>query len=84
MDPWGLNGYGITKSANVTAEVVQKALKGNTLETVQGTVFLPAIQRYVDRLLKGNVAPLIKIDGNVIVEGNHGYGLYKVGSVILI
>ncbi|YCH32645.1 hypothetical protein M1D48_17570 [Erwinia sp. D4-22] len=84
MDPLGLNGYGITKSADVTAEVVQKALKRNTLETVQGTVSLPAIQRYVDRLLKGDVAPPIKIDGNVIVGGNHGYGLYKVGSVILI
>lgn len=31
------------------------------------------IQRYVDRFLKGNVAPAIKMDGNVIVEGNYRY-----------
>ena len=27
------------------------------------------MERYVDRLLKGDVAPEIKMDGNVIVDG---------------
>lgn len=39
---------------------------------------LPAIQRYVDRLLKGDVAPPIKVDDNVVVEGNHRYIAGKV------
>lgn len=33
---------------------------------------------YVDRLLKGDVAPPIKMDGNVIVDGNHRYIAAKI------
>jgi len=36
-------------------------------------VSLPAIQRYIDRLNAGEQAPPIKMDGNVIVDGNHRY-----------
>ncbi|MGG2743414.1 hypothetical protein ACQYY8_29175, partial [Pseudomonas aeruginosa] len=36
------------------------------------------LQRYVDRLLKGDVAPAIKMDGNVIVDGNHRYIAEKI------
>ncbi|MEQ5209033.1 RHS repeat-associated core domain-containing protein, partial [Proteus sp. fly-1067] len=68
----------ITKGADVTSEIIQGALKGDTMQTVQGSVSLPAIQRYVDRLLKGDVAPPIKVDGNVIVEGNHRYVAGKI------
>ncbi len=39
---------------------------------------LPAVQRYVDRLLEGDVAPPIKMDGNVIVDGNHRYIAAKI------
>lgn len=50
----------ITKGYGVNPEIVQKALEGNTLETVQEIISLSAIQHYVDRLLKGDVAPPIK------------------------
>lgn len=39
---------------------------------------LPAIQRYVDRLLAGDTAPAIKMDGDVIVDGNHRYIAAKI------
>ncbi|WP_272577528.1 RHS repeat-associated core domain-containing protein, partial [Providencia sp. PROV264] len=80
IDPLGLAGSCplITKGADVTSDIIQGALKGDTMQTVQGSVSLPAIQRYVDRLLKGDVAPPIKVDGNVIVEGNHRYVAGKI------
>ncbi|HHQ6546986.1 TPA: hypothetical protein ACSTJE_001955 [Serratia fonticola] len=72
----------ITRGADVTPEVIHTALKGDSLQTVQGMVSLPAVQRYVDRLLKGDIAPPIKVDGNVIVEGNHRYVAGKVVGVL--
>ncbi|WP_409455367.1 RHS repeat-associated core domain-containing protein [Proteus vulgaris] len=87
IDPFGLaGGQGnkgepkttITKGIDVTSEVIQSALKGDTMQTAQGSVSLPMVQRYVDRLAKGDVAPPIKVDGNIIVEGNHRYVAGKV------
>ncbi|MFP1724177.1 RHS repeat-associated core domain-containing protein, partial [Lonsdalea quercina] len=82
IDPLGLTGCSITRGSDVTPEVVQNALKGDPMQTVQGTVSLPAVQRYVDRLLKGDIAPPIKVDGNVIVEGNHRYVAGKVVGIL--
>ncbi|MCX5510508.1 hemagglutinin repeat-containing protein, partial [Pseudomonas sp. BJa3] len=65
--PW------VTKGDDVTTTVIEQALKGDAVVSAQGFVSLPAIQRYVDRLLKGEKAPPIKMDGNVIVDGNHRY-----------
>ena len=48
------------------------------MQTAQGAVSLPMVQRYVDRLIKGDIAPPIKVDGNIIVEGNHRYVAGKV------
>ena len=40
--------------------------------TIQGAVSAPAIQAYVNMVRAGSVAiPAIKVDGNVIVDGNH-------------
>jgi hypothetical protein len=66
--------------ADVTPNMIRDALKDDTMQTLQGDVSLPAIQRYVDRLLKGDVAPPIKVDGNVVVEGNHRYVAGKVAG----
>jgi RHS repeat-associated protein len=71
VDPLGL--CKVSSGADVTPDIMRDALKGDTMQTVQGEVSLPAIQRYVDRLLKGDVAPPIKVDGNVVVDGNHRY-----------
>jgi len=59
----------VSKGADVTPEIIQKALQGDPTISGQNFVSLPAVQRYVDRLLKGDAAPPIKMDGNVIVDG---------------
>ena len=46
--------------------------------TKQASVSLPAIQRYVDKLINGHTPPPIKIDGNIIIDGNHHYIAGKV------
>jgi len=68
----------VTKGSEVTPEIIQKALKDDKTISAQDGVSLPMIQRYVDRLLKGDVAPPIKMDGNVIVDGNHRYIAAKI------
>lgn len=68
----------VSKGSEVTPEIIQKALQGDPAISAQGAVSLPAVQRYVDRLLKGDVAPAIKMDGNVIVDGNHRYIAAKI------
>lgn len=68
----------ISKGADVTPEIIQKALQGDPVISDQNFVSLPAVQRYVDRLLKGYIAPPIKMDGNVIVDGNHCYIAAKI------
>ncbi|WP_175559649.1 hypothetical protein [Pseudomonas sp. ok266] len=52
--------------------------QGDSTISAQNFVSLPAIQRYVDRLLAGDKAPAIKMDGNVIVDGNHRYIAAKI------
>ncbi|WP_063545307.1 hemagglutinin repeat-containing protein [Pseudomonas putida] len=68
----------VSKGSEVTPEIIQKALQGDPAISAQGAVSLPAVQRYVDRILKGDVAPAIKMDGNVIVDGNHRYIAAKI------
>ncbi len=68
----------VSKGGDVTPEIIQKALLGDPAISAQNGVSLPAIQRYVDRLLAGDIAPPIKMDGNVIVDGNHRYIAAKI------
>ncbi len=68
----------VSKGSEVTPEVIQKALQGDTAISAQGAVSLPAVQRYVDRLLNGDVAPAIKMDGDIIIDGNHRYIAAKI------
>lgn len=43
------------------------------MKTAQGAISRPAVEHYVRRLEAGEVAPAIKVDGKVIVDGNHRY-----------
>ncbi|WP_175214079.1 hemagglutinin repeat-containing protein [Achromobacter aegrifaciens] len=63
----------VSSGAEVTPEIVEVALRGDPAFGVQGAVSLPAIQRYVDRLLAGEMPPPIRMDGDLIVDGNHRY-----------
>lgn len=47
-------------------------------KSAQDNISLPMIQNYVDLLLKGQIAPAIKMDGDVIVDGNHRYIAAKI------
>ncbi|WP_411681642.1 hypothetical protein, partial [Clostridium thailandense] len=57
----------------VTEDIIRAAMKDAPLKTQQGAVNLPAIQRYVTRLEGGEIAPAIKVDNGIIVDGNHRY-----------
>jgi hypothetical protein len=64
----------ITRGSQVTEQTIREAMRGAPLSSQQsGGVSLPNIQRYVDKLLAGEVAPAIKVDGKIIVDGNHRY-----------
>ena len=63
----------INAGADVTPAMIRAALAGDTTKSMQAAISLPAVQRYVDRLLAGEVAPAIKMDGQIIVDGNHRY-----------
>jgi RHS repeat-associated protein len=80
IDPLGLACCPPEKGADVTEDMIRRALEGDPMQTIQGSVSLPAIQRYVDRLLKGDIPPPIKVDGNIVVEGNHRYIAGKVAG----
>jgi RHS repeat-associated protein len=64
----------ITSGSQVTEQVIREAMKDAPLASQQaGGVSLPTVQNYVDKLLAGEVAPAIKVDGRMIVDGNHRY-----------
>ncbi|NOW95865.1 hypothetical protein FHW89_002529 [Mucilaginibacter sp. SG564] len=63
----------VAPRAPVTAEGIANALEGSTMQTTQGVVSLPVVQRYVNMLDAGSEAPAIKVAGDVIVEGNHRF-----------
>jgi hypothetical protein len=64
----------ITSGSQVTEQVIREAMKDATLQSQQGGgVSLRLIQKYVDKLLAGEAAPAIRVDGTIIVDGNHRY-----------
>jgi hypothetical protein len=68
----------IASGSDVTIDVVRNALAGDTTIATQGAVSLPMIQRYVDKLLAGDVAPAISKVGNAITDGHHRYIAGKI------
>ncbi len=62
-------GAGLT----VTADMVQRAVANSPMFSQQSAVSLPAVQRYVDRILAGDMAPPIRVSGTTIVDGVHRY-----------
>lgn len=66
-------GVGAKGPIQVTDEAIHATLKGSNMKTAQGAISKPAVENYVRRLEAGEVAPPIKVDGNVIVDGNHRY-----------
>lgn len=57
----------------VTESMIREAMENAPLQTQQGAVSLPKVQSAVDKLAAGSSAPAIKVDGSIIVDGNHRY-----------
>jgi len=65
----------------VTEGHIREAMQNVPLQTQQGAVSLPAINRYTQRLSNGEVPPPIKVDNGIIVDGNHRYIAGRVAGV---
>ena len=64
----------ITNGSQVTEQIIRNAMEDAPLASQQsGGISLPLVQEYVNTLLAGDVAPAIKVDENIIVDGNHRY-----------
>ena len=74
----GLNR--VTKGADVTADTVKNALKGDKTLATQDAVSLPAVQRYVDKINNGDIAPSIGKVGDAVTDGHHRYVAGKVAG----
>ncbi|WP_276878192.1 RHS repeat-associated core domain-containing protein [Chryseobacterium joostei] len=62
------------KTITVSQETVTQALQNSNLQTTQGVVSGPMVERYVEKIQNGETAPPIKVTSEgVIVEGNHRY-----------
>ena len=69
-------------SIEVTDEVIRDAMKNAPLQTQQRAVSKPVIQNYVNRILEGEIdVPPIKVDGNIIVDGNHRYIASRITGI---
>jgi hypothetical protein len=70
----GAGRAAILDGSQVTEGLIRDAMKDAPLQSQQpGGVSLPLVQRYVDRPLAGETPPAIKVDGKIIVDGNHRY-----------
>lgn len=70
----GLNvQYSWKPGMELTEQHIRDSMKNAPLQTQQKQVSLPAIQRYAERLAKGEEPPSIQVDGGVIIDGNHRY-----------
>jgi len=66
----------------VTEELIRNTMKDVPLQTQQTSVSLPVVQNYVDRILQGEInIPSIKVDGNIIVDGNHRYIASQIAGI---
>jgi len=63
----------VAEASSLTAAEIQAGLKNAPLKTGQEAISAPAVNRYMDKIRGGQTAPPIKVDGNVIVDGNHRY-----------
>lgn len=77
-DPGGPGlGSGRPPSGNqpiqVTDAAIQAALKDSPMQSTQGAVSRPVVERYVRMLEAGQEPPPISVDGNIVVDGNHRY-----------
>jgi hypothetical protein len=70
-----------TAPREVTTDTIQAALQGSTMQTAQGSVSIPVVERYVRLLEAGSSAPPITTAGETIIDGHHTYIAGRVFGV---
>ncbi|STD59672.1 RHS repeat-associated core domain-containing protein [Empedobacter falsenii] len=71
-----------SKKITVTQESITQSLQDSNLQTAQGVVSGPMVERYVNRIQNGETAPPIKVTSEgVIVDGNHRYVAGKLTGI---
>ncbi|MFN5961149.1 MAG: RHS repeat-associated core domain-containing protein [Verrucomicrobiota bacterium] len=65
----------------VNEATIAKALEGSTMQTLQGRVSQPMVERYVRMLEAGKTPPPIQVADGVIVNGNHRYVAGRIFGV---
>lgn len=66
----------------ITEDVIINEMKDAPLKIQQKSVSIPVIQNYVDRVLLGETNLLkIKVDGDIIVDGNHRYITSRITGI---
>lgn len=64
--------------SRVTEAMIRDAMQDAPLRTQQGAVSLPRVQHFLDLLRSGTEVAPIKVDGDILVEGNHRYVASRV------
>jgi hypothetical protein len=65
----------------VSELMIRNAMRNAPLFSQQPRVSLPRVEQFVDRLLAGEIAPAIKVDGSMIVDGNHRYIAARIAGI---
>ncbi|MDR2879547.1 MAG: hypothetical protein LBV03_06510 [Fusobacteriales bacterium] len=69
------------KAIEYTEGAIKNALKDAELQTQQGKISLPKVERLGEAMQKGKYIPPIKIDKGIIVDGNHRYVASKLTGI---
>jgi hypothetical protein len=69
------------KKIVISEDSIKEALSGSTMKTIQVDISAPKVERFANMMADGKKFPPIKVDGDVIVEGNHRYVAGKVAKV---
>jgi len=61
------------KCKPATPENIRMAVAKSLMRTVQNSVSAPGVQEYVTSIESGVIPAPIRVDGNIVVDGNHRY-----------
>lgn len=74
----GLKAPAAGVPGQMTAAEIKAAIQNSSLRTGQEAISAPMVNRYVKMTLEGKTPPGIKVDGNIIVDGNHRYAAGQI------
>jgi hypothetical protein len=75
-------GTAVRQPITVTENMIRNATRSAPLRSQQaGGISLPRVQEYVNKILAGETAPPIKVDGSIIIDGNHRYVAGRITGI---